>query len=59
MTTKVYLQTPIKQYIKQVEQLLSMAYMDQQPTEFLDNQLHELYLHRDLGLNWVEMPVGV
>lgn len=58
MTTKTFLQTPIRQYIRQLEQLREQAASDGQPTESLDNQLSVMYVHRDLGLNWVEMPTG-
>jgi hypothetical protein len=59
LMTKVFIQTPIRQYIRQLEQLRGQAVSDGQPTESLDNQLSVMYVHRDLGLNWVEIPTGV
>ena len=57
MTTKAFLQTPIRQYIRQLEQLREQAALNGQSTEHFDNQLSTLYVQRDLGVGWVEMPM--
>jgi hypothetical protein len=60
MTTKVYIMIPIKQEIKDMAQLIENARLadDTEAYEQASKTHHILTVQRNLGLNFMKIPVG-